>query len=163
MYLKLFYMSFHQVRMMLIKSSPLLYFLAIFAISCCSMFAKQLLLFLSNLPSPLLSFILPIMKLSKSIHYMEYELIIKNLWGTLHHYQPPLYYLLSSQLWCLDAPSSWSNDEWHVSEASTPATTHFFIYCCFIRLICFIDLFYFLYLFAYLKHTFLHLLEQSVK
>ena len=79
MYLKLFYMSFHQVRMMLVKSSPLLYFLAIFAISCCSMFAKQLLLFLPNLPSPLLSFVLPMMKLSKSIHYMEYELMIKNL------------------------------------------------------------------------------------
>ena len=52
-YLKLFYMSFHQVRMMLVKSSPLLYFLAIFAISCCSMFAKQLLLFFQI--SPLLS------------------------------------------------------------------------------------------------------------
>ena len=78
-YLKLFYMSFHQVRMMLIKSSPLLYFLAIFAISCCYIFAKQLLLFLPNLPSPLLSFVLPMMKLCKSIHYMEYELMIKNL------------------------------------------------------------------------------------
>ena len=52
---ELFYMSFHQVRMMLVKSSPLLCFLAIFAISCCSMFAKQLLLFLPNLPSPLIS------------------------------------------------------------------------------------------------------------
>ena len=50
-----------------------------FTISCCSMFAKQLLLFLPNLPSPLLSFILPMMKLSKSIHYMKYELMIKNL------------------------------------------------------------------------------------
>ena len=78
-YLKLFYMSFHQVRMMLVKSSPLLCFLAIFAISCCSTFAKQLLLFLPNLPSPLLSFVLPMMKLSKSIHYMEYELMVKNL------------------------------------------------------------------------------------
>ena len=45
-----------------------------------SMFVKQMLLFfLPNLPSPLLSFILPMMKLSKSIHYMEYELMIKNL------------------------------------------------------------------------------------
>ena len=44
-----------------------------------SMFVKQLLLFLANLPSPLLSFALPMMKLSKSIHYMEYELMIKNL------------------------------------------------------------------------------------
>ena len=44
-----------------------------------SMFVKQLLLFLPNLPSPLLSFVLPMMKLSKSIHYMEYELMIKNL------------------------------------------------------------------------------------
>ena len=35
--------------------------------------------FLPNLPSPLLSFVLPMMKLSKSIHYMEYELMIKNL------------------------------------------------------------------------------------
>ena len=98
MYLKLFYMSFHQVRMMLVKSSPLLCFLAIFAISCCSMFAKQLLLFLPNLPSSLLSFVLPMMKLSKSIHYMEYELMIKNLLGTWHHYQLPLHYLLSSLL-----------------------------------------------------------------
>ena len=29
-------------------------------------------------------------------------------------------------LWCLDAPSSWSNDDWHVSEASTTATTRVF-------------------------------------
>ena len=116
--------------------------------------------FLPNLPSPLLSFVLPMMKLSKSIHYMEYELIIKNLWETWHHCQSPLHYLLSSLLWCLDAPSSRSDDDWHVSEAST---TCFFIYCCFIGLICFIDLFDFLYLLVYLKHTFLHLLEQSAK
>ena len=58
-YLKLFYMSFHQVRMMLVKSSPLLCFLAIFAINCYSMFAKQLLLFFfakSPIFSPLLCF-----------------------------------------------------------------------------------------------------------
>ena len=61
------------------KGPMLLFFLAIFAISCCSMFAKQLLLFLPNLPSSLLSFVLLMMKLSKSIHYMEYELMIKNL------------------------------------------------------------------------------------
>ena len=36
-------------------------------------------------------------------------------------------------------------------------------YCCFIGLICFIDLIDLLYLLAYLKHTFLHLLEQSAK
>ena len=54
-------------------------FLAIFVNNCCSMFAKQLLLFLTNLPSPLLSFVLPMMKLSKSIHYIKYELMIKNL------------------------------------------------------------------------------------
>ena len=47
-----------------------------------SMFAKQLLLFLPNLPSPPRSSVLSMMKLSKSIHYMEYELMIKNLWGT---------------------------------------------------------------------------------
>jgi hypothetical protein len=35
--------------------------------------------FLPNLPSHLLSFVLPMMKLSKSIHYMEYELMVKNL------------------------------------------------------------------------------------
>ena len=39
----------------------------------------------------------------------------------------------------------------------------FFIYCCFIGLLWFIDFFYFLYLLAYLKHIFLHLLEQSTK
>ena len=72
--------------------------------SCCFFFAK------SPLSSPLLY--LPMIKLSKSIHYMEYELMIKNLWGTWYHYQPPLHYLLlSSLLWCLDAPSSWSNDD----------------------------------------------------
>ena len=129
-----------------------------------SMFVKQLLIFLvkSPLSSPLLSFVLPMMKLSKSIHYMEYELMIKNLWGTWHHYQPPLHYLLYFVLWCLDAPSSWSNDEWHVSEAST-TTTRFFIYCCFIWLLWVIDLFDFLYLLAYPKHIFLHLLEQNAK
>jgi hypothetical protein len=79
--------------------------------------------------------LLPMMKLSKSIHYMEYELMIRNLWGTWHHYQPPLHYLLlSSLLWCPDAPSSWSNDDWHVSEASTPDHCDF------------------LYFLAYLKH-----------
>ena len=41
--------------------------------SSCFFFAK------SPLSSPLLSFVLPMMKLSKSIHYMEYELMIKNL------------------------------------------------------------------------------------
>lgn len=35
--------------------------------------------------------------------------------------------LLSSLLWCLDAPSSRSDDDWHVSEASTTAATHFYI------------------------------------
>ena len=44
----------------------------------------------------------------------------QNLWGTWHHCQPPLHYLYALLfLWCLDAPSSWSNDDWHVSEAST--------------------------------------------
>ena len=42
-----------------------------------SIFVKQLLLFLPNLPSPPLSFVLSMMKLSKSIHYMKYELMIK--------------------------------------------------------------------------------------
>ena len=53
----------------------------------------------------------------------KYELMIKNLWGTWHHYQSPLHYLLSSLLWCLYAPSLWSNDDWHVSKASTSSTT----------------------------------------
>ena len=38
-------------------------------------------------------------------------------------------------LWCLVALSSWSNDDWHVSEASTTTTTRFVIYCYFIGLI----------------------------
>ena len=59
-----------------------------------SVFGKQLLPILPTLPSPLISFVLPMMKLSKSIHYMEYELMIKNLWETWHHYQLPLHYLL---------------------------------------------------------------------
>jgi hypothetical protein len=58
------------------------------------------------------------MILSNPLHDMEYELMIKNLWGTWHHYQPPLRcLLLSFLLWFHDAPSSWSNDDWHVSEA----------------------------------------------
>jgi hypothetical protein len=45
------------------------------------------------------------------------------LWGTWHHYQPPLHYLLlSSLLWCIYALSSWSNDARHVSEATTTTT-----------------------------------------
>jgi hypothetical protein len=45
------------------------------------------------------------------------------LWGTWHHYQPPLHYLLlCSLLWCICAPSSWSNDARHVSEATTTTT-----------------------------------------
>ena len=91
-----------------------------------SVFGKQLLSILPTLPSPLISFVLSMMKLSKSIHYMEYELMIKNLWETWHHYQSPLHYLLiSSLLWCLDDSSSWSNDDWHISKASTTATTRF--------------------------------------
>jgi hypothetical protein len=44
------------------------------------------------------------LRLSKSILYMEYELMIKNLWGSRHRYQPPLHHLLlSSRLWCLYA------------------------------------------------------------
>ena len=57
-YLKLFYMSFHQVRMMLIKSSPLLCFwlflssaAALCLLSSCCFFAK------SPLSSPLLCFV----------------------------------------------------------------------------------------------------------
>jgi hypothetical protein len=33
---------------------------------------------------------LPMMKLSNSRKYLEYELMIINLWGTWHHYQLPL-------------------------------------------------------------------------
>jgi hypothetical protein len=83
-----------------------------------------LLLLLCFFANPLLSFALPMMKLSKSIHYMEYEPMILNLWGTWHHYQLHLHYLLiSSLLWFLYAPRLWSNDDWHVSEASTTCTT----------------------------------------
>ena len=45
------------------------------------------------------------------------------------------FYKCSLCLWCFDAPSSWSNDDWHVSEASTTATTRFLIYCYFIGLL----------------------------
>ena len=45
--------------------------------------------FFCQLSSPLLS-LLPMMKLSNSRKYLEYELTIMNLWGTWHHYQPPL-------------------------------------------------------------------------
>jgi hypothetical protein len=39
----------------------------------------------------LLSSLLPMMKLSNSRNYLEHdELMIKNLWGTWHHYQPSL-------------------------------------------------------------------------
>ena len=66
------------------------YFLAIFSIlyvweavaTCFYTFSSLCLLssycFFCRI-SPLLSFVLPMMKLSKSIHYMEYELMIKNL------------------------------------------------------------------------------------
>jgi hypothetical protein len=80
----------------------------------------------------------PMMKLSNSRNYLGYELMIWNLWGIWHHYQPPLLSLsicslflymltvfmmpLCSKflikwwlfLWCLYAPSFWSNDDWHV-------------------------------------------------
>ena len=128
---------------------------ALCLLSSCFFFSNDEIVQLS---SPLLS-LLPMMKLSNSRNYLEYELMIMNLWGTWHHYQPPLHYLLlSSLLWCIDALSSRSDDVWHVSEASTTATSRSFIYCCFIGLLWFIDLFDFLYLLAYLKHTFLHLL-----
>ena len=75
-------------QLLFFATFPILYVLeaaAAFLHLFLSMFVKQLLVFLLNLPSPLLSFVLPMMKLSKSIHYMKYELMIKNLWGTWHH------------------------------------------------------------------------------
>jgi hypothetical protein len=48
--------------------------------------------------SHLLSFVLPMIKLSNSRNYLEYELMIMNFWGTWHHYQPPL---LSFSIWSL--------------------------------------------------------------
>ena len=42
------------------------------------------------LSSPLLSSLLPMMKVSKSRTYLEYKLMIMNLWGTWHHYPSPL-------------------------------------------------------------------------
>jgi hypothetical protein len=55
------------------------------------MFWKQQLFFANSslLSFPLLS-LLPIIKLSNSRKYLEYELMIMNLWGFWHHYQPPL-------------------------------------------------------------------------
>ena len=79
--------------------------------------------------SPLLSspICLPMMKLSNSRNFLEHELMILNLLGTRHHYQPTYCLFLyahclsicSLSLWCLYATSSWPNDEWHVSEAPT--------------------------------------------
>jgi hypothetical protein len=78
------------------------------------------------LSSPLHSFLLMV-KVSKSIHFME-------IWAddpceeldiiTGHSYS-----VFSSVLffWCIDALSSWSNDARHVSEATT--TWVFGIYC----------------------------------
>jgi hypothetical protein len=64
---------------------------------------------LSSLPS------LACDEIVNSRNYLGYELMIWNLWGTWHHYQPSLLSLsiCSLFLWCLYAPSSWSNDDWH--------------------------------------------------
>ena len=115
------------IVMLLFLGSSTCFFFAKSPLSsiCCHLsyplcFGSSTCYFLPNLPSPLLSFVLPMMKLFKSIHYMEYKLMIKNLWGTWHHYQPPLQYLiLSSLLCCLDAPKY---------EASTTSTTCFLGY-----------------------------------
>ena len=53
------------------------------------------LLLFSLLSSPLLSSFLPMMKVFNSRTYLEYKLIIINLWETWHHYPSPL-------LSCLD-------------------------------------------------------------
>ena len=150
--------------MMLVKSSPLLYFLAIFAISCCYIFAKQLLLFLLNLPSPLLSSPLfyrwwncpslyIIWNMSRwSRTYEELGIITSRL--TL---RSPLFSVMMP--WCSKFMIKW----WLTCFWGLYCYYSFFIYYCFIGLLWFIDLFDFLYLLTYLKHTFLHLLEQSAE
>jgi hypothetical protein len=80
--------------------------------------------FLAN--SHLLSFVLPMIKLSNSINCLEYELMIMNLWETCIITSHPYCLFLYAHrfcicllcLWCLYALSSWSNYDWHVSEAS---------------------------------------------
>ena len=75
-------------------------------------------------------------------------------------------YITFSSLLCYDALMLQVQDQMMIDMFLRPLLLLlliFLIYCCFIGLLWFIDLFDFLYFLVYLKHTFLHLLEQSVK
>ena len=74
-------------------------------------------------------------------------------------------YITFSSLLCYDALMLQVQDQMMIDMflRPLPLLLLVFLYCCFIELLWFIDLFDFLYLLAYLKHTILHLLEQSVK
>ena len=75
-------------------------------------------------------------------------------------------YITFSSLLCYDALMLQVHDQMMIDMFLRPLLLPlliFLIYCYFIGLLWCIDLFYFLYLLAYLKHTFLHLLEQSAK
>jgi len=96
-----------------------LLFLAIFANNYCSMFAKQLFFFCQI--SPLLSSPL----FCRWWNCTSPNIIWNMSWWSrtceeLGIITSP-FPLFSSLLWCHYAPSSWSNDDWHVSEASFSA------------------------------------------
>ena len=142
-----------------------LQFLAIFAISCCSMFAKQLLLFFAKSPlsSPLLCFAGDEIVHVHTLYgiWADDQELVRNLasLAAAPTLPSPLFSIMMP--WC-----SQVHDQMMIDMFLKPLLMLllvFLIYCCFIWLLWFIDLFYFLYLLAYLKHTFLHLLEQCAK
>ena len=139
-----------------------LFFLHLFL----SMFVKQLLLFLPNLPSPLLSSPL----FCRWWNCLSTYIIWNMSWWSRTCEELGIIsscpYITFSSLFCYDALMLQVHDQMMIDMFLRPLLLLLFvflIYCCFIGLLWFIDLFDFLYLLAYLKHTFLHLLEQSAK
>ena len=125
------------------------------------MFVKQLLLFLPNHPSPLLSFVCRWWNCPSPyiIWNMRWWSRTCEELGIISSHP----YITLSSLLCYDALMLQVQDQMMIDMFLRPLLLLlvFLIYCCFIGLLWFIDIFYFLYLLAYLKHTFLHLLEQE--
>ena len=140
--------------------SSICFFLHLFL----SMFVKQLLLFFAKSPlsSPLICFYWWWNCLSPYIIWnMSWWSRTSEELGIISS-RP---YITFSSLLCYDALMLQVQDQMMIDMflRPLPLLLLVFLYCCFIGLLWFIDLFDFLYLLAYLKHTFLHLLEQSAK
>ena len=159
----LYYATLQFFIVMSSSTQQLLLFLHIFL----SMFAKQLFLFCQI--SPLLCFADDEIVQVHTLYgiWADDQELVRNLTSLVAApILPSLLFssLLFSSLLCYDALKLQVHDQMMIDIFLRPLLLLlliFLIYCFFIGLLWFIDLLDFLYLLTYLKHTFLHLLEQS--